>query len=95
MSNILLGEVEFLGMRQEIINLIVKYYENDIMPQFVNVTFVCWNDEQSVFDLHNKTECNFSAEDLDLDQFEIVWETDYDSDENDPYPMAYHLYAME
>ena len=96
MSSILLGEVEFLGMRQEIINLIREYYDHDIIPQFVNVVFRCWNDECSVFDLENKIECNFSDEDLNLDQFEIVWETDYKNrDEDDPYCMAYHLYAME
>ena len=96
MSRILLGEVNFLGMREEIINLITTYYEHDIMPQYVSVIFGCWNDENSVFDLQNKTECIFSDEGLDLDQFEIVWETDYKNrDEDDPYCMAYHLYAME
>lgn len=93
---ILLGEVNFLGMREEIINLITTYYEHDIMPQYVSVIFCCWNDENSVFDLQNKTECNFSDQGLDLDQFEIVWETDYDNiNEDDSYCMAYHLYAIE
>ena len=95
MSRILLGEVEFLGMRDQIINLIRAYYEHDIMPQYVSVIFCCWNDEMSIFDLENKTECNFS-EDLELDEFEIVWETDYKNrDEEDPYCMAYHLYAIQ